>query len=357
MNEKIPKKTIIIFSDCFGYNVGGAEWYLLEILKEREREGYRICVVSLERLEHLPSSIRKMSLPPHWEVKTIRLRMLYLRWFLPFVYCLNKKNLTSYFKNLDSKCILYSYGRFAPAAINVFGGDTYYFINDEYGLGWNKIYETGWKFSKKAVRDIFNFCWQKLWYRDLMKCMKKSQVIALSRFLAKEAEKINNKKTKIIYPKIDLHKLQQRFQNIDSISEKDRGIVMVGDNRLKGSDIFRKIARHFPEEKFFIFGKQHVKPLNQGNITMMPWQSECAHVYKYAELLLVPSRWYEGFGMVTVEARSLGIPVIASNRGGIPEAMNYEREFLVDDLENISCWVEKIKSVLSQKENNADNTL
>ena len=40
---------------------------------------------------------------------------------------------------------------------------------------------------------------------------------------------------------------------------------------------------------------------------------------RQAQVLLVPSLWYEGFPMVMVEALSLGLPVIASRLGGLPE--------------------------------------
>ena len=45
---------------------------------------------------------------------------------------------------------------------------------------------------------------------------------------------------------------------------------------------------------------------------------------KAAHVLLAPSLWYEGFPMVMVEALSLGLPVIASNIGGLPEIVEHQ---------------------------------
>ncbi|MEM5815945.1 MAG: glycosyltransferase family 4 protein [Candidatus Aenigmatarchaeota archaeon] len=41
--------------------------------------------------------------------------------------------------------------------------------------------------------------------------------------------------------------------------------------------------------------------------------------YPMIDLLIVPSIWYENFGIVIIEANYFGKPVIASNIGGIPE--------------------------------------
>lgn len=43
-------------------------------------------------------------------------------------------------------------------------------------------------------------------------------------------------------------------------------------------------------------------------------------LYRCADLLLFPS-WYEGFGLPVIEAMASGIPVVASNRGSLPEVV------------------------------------
>jgi glycosyltransferase involved in cell wall biosynthesis len=44
-------------------------------------------------------------------------------------------------------------------------------------------------------------------------------------------------------------------------------------------------------------------------------------IYSKARVILVPSRWNEGWGRVASEAHVNGIPVVAARRAGLPEAV------------------------------------
>jgi glycosyltransferase involved in cell wall biosynthesis len=85
-------------------------------------------------------------------------------------------------------------------------------------------------------------------------------------------------------------------------------------NAFAGTDLILKIVGSGPlEELVGTFVKQNA------NISYLGQKSktETSALLKNATALVFPSVWYETFGMVVIEAFSLGIPVIASDLGNI----------------------------------------
>jgi len=55
-------------------------------------------------------------------------------------------------------------------------------------------------------------------------------------------------------------------------------------------------------------------------VTWLPHARQIDEVFRKTRVLLVPSVWLEGFGLVVIEAMLRGIPVIASAWGGLLES-------------------------------------
>lgn len=68
-----------------------------------------------------------------------------------------------------------------------------------------------------------------------------------------------------------------------------------------------------------------------------------------AYAVVVPSVWYEVFGLVNVEAAALGKPVIASRIGGIPEAVNEGATALLCEPGSVEDIAKKIKIILEDR--------
>lgn len=76
-------------------------------------------------------------------------------------------------------------------------------------------------------------------------------------------------------------------------------------------------------------------------------RSQVVEQMKRATVLLVPSLWYEGFPMVMVEALSLGLPIIASRIGGLPEMVQDGHSGLLFEPGNPSALLQTLCTFVS----------
>jgi len=95
----------------------------------------------------------------------------------------------------------------------------------------------------------------------------------------------------------------------------------------KGVDVLLAAAALMPHLSFKIAGDGPVlsammaqAPGNVHFVGRLAYE-ELLAFYKRARLLVVPSVWFEPFGMVAADAMALGLPVIASRIGGLPDVV------------------------------------
>lgn len=91
------------------------------------------------------------------------------------------------------------------------------------------------------------------------------------------------------------------------------------------------------------------------NVVRVPRQKNLKGVYAQTRILLMPSFWFEAAGRVLIEATANGIPVIAANRGGIPETLAgggvvldipeacIKDHWQVPDPQAVQAWWEQLK--------------
>ena len=118
----------------------------------------------------------------------------------------------------------------------------------------------------------------------------------------------------------------------------------------KGTDMLLELAKKVSEEIYFAFIgdgplfqiiKKKADAMNNVIFVGRIDNDKLPLYYSAADILCVPSKYEEGFGRVILEALSCGTPVVASNKGGIPEAIDETVGVLVKPtLENIKQAIE-----------------
>lgn len=172
-------------------------------------------------------------------------------------------------------------------------------------------------------------------------------LIASSAFLAEKVYRATGRRAGIVYPPAELF--------FDTTGDPGGVVTMINPHPVKGLDTALEIAHRLPAINFLLQESWKLNSYEMAslesrlaglpNVRFAHRVSDMRSVYRETRLLIAPSRWEEGFGMVALEAQSCGIPVIASRRGGLPEAVG-DGGVLIDDYLNVDAWVQAIDSVL-----------
>lgn len=102
--------------------------------------------------------------------------------------------------------------------------------------------------------------------------------------------------------------------------------LMINPCEVKGIRIFLDLARRFPQRRFGALtgwgttSRDRAELARLPNVQLLSSVPDIEEVLRQATLLLMPSLWYEGFGLIVMEAMLRGLPVIASDSGGLLEA-------------------------------------
>jgi glycosyltransferase involved in cell wall biosynthesis len=143
-------------------------------------------------------------------------------------------------------------------------------------------------------------------------------VIAIGRHMAGYIEKHSKAKTEVIHPPI--------YGEAEQFSTTGQMVLMINPCVVKGIEIFAHVAARMPDLHFGALvgwgttAADRALLAKHPNIEVLETVRRIDEVLKRARMLMMPSIWYEGFGLIVMEAMLRGLPVIASDSGGLMEA-------------------------------------
>lgn len=124
-------------------------------------------------------------------------------------------------------------------------------------------------------------------------------------------------------------------------------VLFVNPTQIKGVEIMFALAAACPDIPFLVSESWGLNPkwrdfcLQRArglpNITWNAPTHDMRAMYAQTRTLLMPSLWEESYGRTVVEAHINGIPVVASNRGALPEVVA-AGGVLVDAHANLAEW-------------------
>lgn len=306
----------------FAPNVGGVETHLTDLVNELLRR----------RIEVVVLAYRPLTTKTSWQMfeSLERLKIIRIPWLPGFFYSLVKNPMLEFLYLLPGLFISTPYVILAnkPDVIHAHG-----LVAGFIGTFWGKA------FGKRVVvstHSIYHFP-KSGFYRNFTKAIfeRCDTVLTLSRQSAEEVRSlgIKSSKVKTFTYWVDLNK----FKPIKDAKKKlmwekkfvvlfvgrlvaEKGIYeLLRATKLLKKEITIAVAGNGPVEE----DVKNASKLNHNIIYLGKVdQDNLPLYYSASDLVIVPSVHEEGFGRVILESLACGTPVVAANRGAIPEALD-----------------------------------
>ena len=209
-------------------------------------------------------------------------------------------------------------------------------------------------FNEKLNKNCNKQCFSCKLYSIPKKLFSKyvDVVIGISDFVLKkhlEYGYFPNAKQKVIFNPVNIPNIEIKKNSVSKKKEIIFGYV----GRIEPAKGIEFLLKYFPKEyKLFVYGKGEKKYLEklkkeykEKQIFFKGFESP-DKIYSTIDILTVPSLWNEPFGRIVPEANAYKIPVLVTNRGGLPELVTNGKNGYIFDVENENDFYAKLELII-----------
>ena len=196
-------------------------------------------------------------------------------------------------------------------------------------------------------------------------------IITVSDYIKSRVLTINHydKKTTTVYNGIDLHAFSSCNHSINrnSIGLQEDDFVMVFSGRVTAEKGIMQLIeamtllQDLPRIKLLVIGSSFYGNDDNENSFAKALREKAAHLsdriiftgfipyaqmpnyLQIADIAVIPSVWDDPFPTTVLEAQAMGLPIISTRRGGIPEQVTEESAILLDTDE---CFVDNMATAI-----------
>lgn len=191
------------------------------------------------------------------------------------------------------------------------------------------------------------------------------KIICVSKFVLtrnKNTPSMDHSKLELIYNGVNLNRFNQN-QNMQKTKlefnlSQEKFIVSTAINLIEEKGIYflieaaGKIVNKFSNIIFLIVGEgkeshklsKKIEELNLNkHVLFLGLRNDVERILSVSDIFVYPSIWEEAFGLAIIEAMGCGVPVIASNVGGIPEIIEHDYSGLLINPKDSSAIADSIE--------------
>ena len=146
-------------------------------------------------------------------------------------------------------------------------------------------------------------------------------VLTIGEHMAAYVQEHLGREALVVHPAIYGEPPWPEFHNFDK-----EPVLLINPCTAKGLPLFLALADRFPAVPFWALRGWGTTPEDERqmaarpNIRLLDTVPAMDGLFAQVKLLLAPSLWYEGFALVVTEALLRGVPVLASDWGGLAES-------------------------------------